>query len=120
MGLHVLRHAVVQAAHLERAEDLMAKLTKVAAAIKLRTGDPLTEGGHNPVAELQHYFGGVANTVTTSWKASDRLHVLTCVANLGNLDKTLKCMKPAGHQSGTDCFQGVTRSVCSHLLSIAA
>lgn len=47
----------------------MSRLSRVAAAISLRTSDPLTEGGHDPVAELRHYYGTVASTnVTLSWQ----------------------------------------------------
>jgi hypothetical protein len=52
-----------------RADQLMGRLSRVAAAISLRTNDPLTESGHDPVAELRHYYGTVAsNNVTLSWQ----------------------------------------------------
>jgi hypothetical protein len=54
---------------LVRADQLMGRLSRVAAAISLRTEDPLTESGHDPVAELRHYYGTVAsNNVTLSWQ----------------------------------------------------
>jgi hypothetical protein len=47
----------------------MGRLSRVAAAISLRTNDPLTESGQDPVSELRHYYGTVAsNNVTLSWQ----------------------------------------------------
>jgi hypothetical protein len=40
----------------------------VAAAINLRTSDPLTESGHDPVVELRHYYGTVASELTLNWQ----------------------------------------------------
>lgn len=57
-----------QLAELERADQLMSRLSRVAAAINLRTSDPLTESGHDPVVELRHYYGTVANNITMDWK----------------------------------------------------
>jgi hypothetical protein len=55
-----------------RADQLMGRLSRVAAAISLRTNDPLTESAHDPVAELRHYYGTVAsNNVTLSWQVGD-------------------------------------------------
>lgn len=45
----------------------MGRLSRVAAAINLRTSDPLTESGHDPVADLRHYYGDVAGGITLSW-----------------------------------------------------
>ena len=60
---------VLQVQQLVRADQLMGRLSRVAAAISLRTNDPLTESGHDPVAGLRHYYGTVASTnVTLSWQ----------------------------------------------------
>eukprot|EP00878_Enallax_costatus_P008075 GHUV01008445.1.p1 GENE.GHUV01008445.1~~GHUV01008445.1.p1 ORF type:complete len:900 (+),score=338.15 GHUV01008445.1:421-3120(+) len=58
-----------QLADLARAEQYMSRLSRVAAAISLRTSDPLTEGAHDPVTELRHYYASVASSnVTLSWQ----------------------------------------------------
>lgn len=62
---------VLQLKELERADQLMNRLSRVAAAINLRTSDPLTESGHDPVVELRHYYGTVANDLTLDWQASN-------------------------------------------------
>lgn len=60
---------VLQVQQLVRADQLMGRLSRVAAAISLRTNDPLTESGHDSVAGLRHYYGTVASTnVTLSWQ----------------------------------------------------
>lgn len=45
----------------------MNRLSRVAAAINLRASDPLTESGHDPVAELRHYYGTVAGDINMDW-----------------------------------------------------
>ncbi|WIA28468.1 hypothetical protein OEZ86_011012 [Tetradesmus obliquus] len=61
--------AAAQVQQLVRADQLMGRLSRVAAAISLRTNDPLTESGHDSVAGLRHYYGTVASTnVTLSWQ----------------------------------------------------
>jgi hypothetical protein len=59
---------ILQKAELQRADQLMNRLSRVAAAIGLRTLDPLTESGHDPVAELRHYYGTVASDITMDWQ----------------------------------------------------
>jgi hypothetical protein len=59
-----------QLAELQRADQLMNRLTRVAAAINLRTADPLTESGHDPVVELRHYYGTVASELTVDWQVT--------------------------------------------------
>jgi hypothetical protein len=44
---------LLQLAEIQRADQLMGRLSRVAAAINLRTSDPLTESGHDPVVELR-------------------------------------------------------------------
>jgi hypothetical protein len=55
-------------AELQRADQLLNRLSRVAAAINLRTSDPLTESGHDPVVELRHYYGSVAGDLTQDWQ----------------------------------------------------
>lgn len=43
----------LQLAEISKADQLMSRLSRVAAAINLRTSDPLTESGHDPVVELR-------------------------------------------------------------------
>lgn len=43
----------LQMAEIQKADQLMGRLSRVAAAINLRTADPLTESGHDPVVELR-------------------------------------------------------------------
>jgi hypothetical protein len=61
---------LLQLAEMARAEELLNRLSRVAAAINLRTSDPLTESGHDPVADLRHYYATVANSITPSWEVS--------------------------------------------------
>lgn len=58
----------VQVSELQRADQLLNRLSRVAAAINLRTSDPLTESGHDPVVELRHYYGTVAGDLTQDWQ----------------------------------------------------
>lgn len=58
----------LQVAELQRADQLLNRLSRVAAAINLRTSDPLTESGHDPVVELRHYYGSVAGDLTKDWQ----------------------------------------------------
>jgi hypothetical protein len=58
----------LQVAELQRADQLLNRLSRVAAAINLRTSDPLTESGHDPVVELRHYYGSVAGDLTQDWQ----------------------------------------------------
>eukprot|EP00879_Flechtneria_rotunda_P005303 GHRR01005589.1.p1 GENE.GHRR01005589.1~~GHRR01005589.1.p1 ORF type:complete len:720 (+),score=275.87 GHRR01005589.1:145-2304(+) len=78
------RQQANQQAELDRAEQLMGRLSRVAAAISLRTSDPLTEGGHDPVAELRQYYGKVAsNNVTMSWREALSRQSRPSAASLG-------------------------------------
>lgn len=61
---------LLQQAEIRRAQQLLNRLSRVAAAINLRTSDPLTESGRDPLAELRHYYGTVASDVTLDWTVS--------------------------------------------------
>lgn len=60
--------SLLQLDELQKADGLLNRLSRVAAAINLRTSDPLTESGHDPVVELRHYYGTVASELTLDWQ----------------------------------------------------
>lgn len=79
----------VQLADLARAEQYMSRLSRVAAAISLRTSDPLTEGAHDPITELRHYYASMASSnVTLSWQVGVRRdsHFTTVGSSLSLLE----------------------------------
>lgn len=77
--LHTLCALGLQLADLARAEQYMSRLSRVAAAISLRTSDPLTEGAHDPIMELRHYYATVASSnVTLSWEVRLAVMMMSC------------------------------------------
>lgn len=96
----------LQLADLARAEQYMSRLSRVAAAISLRTSDPLTEGAHDPITQLRHYYATVAGgNVTMSWE------VRLAVAVLKTRHSTSACSSTPGNTQApnglnTQCLHG--------------
>eukprot|EP00878_Enallax_costatus_P018218 GHUV01019171.1.p1 GENE.GHUV01019171.1~~GHUV01019171.1.p1 ORF type:complete len:151 (+),score=19.69 GHUV01019171.1:497-949(+) len=82
----------------------MSRLSRVAAAISLRTSDPLTEGAHDPVTELRHYYASVASSnVTLSWQVGIWHHSLSSTAGSRFLFRKVH----SGGDTGPCCCVGV-------------